>query len=56
MSATRPSLIGWSTIDDIRRLESALLGAYEVLVRDRVKFRVASIAFVAFSHDEQMKG
>ena len=51
LSATRPSPIGWSTIDDTRRLKSVLLGAYEVLVRDRVKFGVASIVFIAFSHE-----
>ena len=56
LSATRPSPIGCSTIVDTRRLESVLLGAYEVLVRDRVKFGVGSIVVIAFTHDEQMKG
>src|SRR4029450_1436679 len=30
--------------------------AYEVLVRDRVKFRVGQIVFVAFSRDETQMG
>jgi len=30
--------------------------AYEVLVRDRVKFRVGSLVFVSFSRDEQLMG
>ena len=30
--------------------------AYEVLVRDRVKFRVGRLVFVAFSRDETLMG
>lgn len=44
------------TIEDVRRLASTLPRAYEVVVRDRVKFRVGSIVFVAFSHDESLMG
>jgi hypothetical protein len=44
------------TIDDVRRLASTLPRAYEVLVRDRVKFRVGQIVFVAFSADETVMG
>lgn len=44
------------TIDDVRRLASTLPRAYEVVVYDRVKFRVGSIVFVAFSRDESLMG
>ncbi len=44
------------TVDDIRRAVAPLPRAYEVLVRDRVKFRVRQIVFVALSRDEQMMG
>jgi hypothetical protein len=42
------------TIDDVREFASQLPRAYEALVRDRVKFRVGRIVFVAFSRDEQI--
>jgi hypothetical protein len=44
------------TIDDVRRVASGLERAYEVVVRDRVKFRVGRLVFVAFSRDETMMG
>ena len=44
------------TIDDVRRVALGLPRAYEVLVRDRVKFRVGQIVFVAFSRDETQMG
>ena len=44
------------TIDDVREFVSQLPRAYEVLVRDRVKFRVGRIVFVAFSRDETEMG
>ena len=44
------------TIDDVRELALSLPRAYEALVRDRVKLRVGSIVFVAFSRDEKMMG
>jgi hypothetical protein len=44
------------TIDDVRALAETLPRAYEVLVRDRVKFRVGQIVFVAFSRDETTMG
>jgi hypothetical protein len=44
------------TIDDVRRLASTLPRSYEVLVRDRVKFRVGQIVYVAFSRDETLMG
>ena len=45
-----------ATIEDVRRLASTFPRAYEVVVRDRVKFRVGSIVFVAFSRDETLMG
>ncbi len=44
------------TIDDVRRVALDLPRAYEVLVRDRVKFRVGQLVFVAFSRDETQMG
>jgi hypothetical protein len=44
------------TADDIRGVALSLPRAYEALVRDRVKFRVGRIVFVALSRDEQMMG
>jgi hypothetical protein len=43
-------------VEDVRRVALALPRAYEVLVRDRVKFRVAQLVFVAMSRDEQIMG
>jgi hypothetical protein len=40
------------TVDDVRAVVSGLPRSYEVLVRDRVKFRVGRIVYVAFSADE----
>lgn len=45
-----------STIDAVRTLALTLPRSYEALVRDRVKFRVGRIVFVAFSRDETMMG
>jgi hypothetical protein len=44
------------SIDDVRRVAGALERAYEVVVRDRVKFRVGRLVFLAFSRDETMMG
>jgi hypothetical protein len=44
------------TVDDVRELVTTLPRAYEVVVRDRVKFRVGSLVFVAFSRDETTMG
>ena len=44
------------TIDDVRALASTLERSYEVLVRDRVKFRVGRIVYLAFSRDETTMG
>jgi hypothetical protein len=44
------------TIDEVRAVVSDLPRAYEVLVRDRVKFRVGRIVFLALSRDETEMG
>ena len=44
------------TIDDVRALALSLPRSYEALVRDRVKFRVGQIVYLAFSRDEQIMG
>jgi len=44
------------TLDDVRAVASQLPRAYEVLVRDCVKFRVGRIVFLAFSRDEADMG
>lgn len=45
-----------ASIDDVRPLASRLPRSYEVLVRDRVKFRVGRIVYLAFSRDETVMG
>ena len=44
------------TIDDARAIAATLPRSYEALVRDRVKFRVGQIVYVAFSRDETIMG
>jgi hypothetical protein len=44
------------TIDDVREVVAGLPRSYEVLVRDRVKFRVGRIVYLAFSRDESTMG
>jgi len=45
-----------ASIDDVRPLGVSLERSYEVLVRDRVKWRVGQIVFAGFSHDETIMG
>lgn len=44
------------TIDDVRALALRLPRTTEALVRDRVKFRVGRIVYLAFSRDETVMG
>jgi hypothetical protein len=44
------------TIDDVRAFASTLERTQEALVRDRVKFRVGRIVYLAFSRDETLMG
>jgi hypothetical protein len=44
------------TVEHVRELASGLPRSYEVLVHDRVKFRVGRIVYLAFSRDETEMG
>ena len=44
------------SLDDVREVARSLPRSYEALVRDRVKFRVGRIVYLAFSHDETLMG
>jgi hypothetical protein len=44
------------TIDGVREFALSLPRSYEALVRDRVKFRVGRIVYLAFSRDETLMG
>src|SRR4051812_45863030 len=44
------------SVDDVRQLAARLPRATEALVRNRIKFRVGGIVFVAFSADETVMG
>ena len=44
------------TIDDVRAVALNLPRSYEALVRDRVKFRVGRIVYLAFARDETLMG
>jgi len=45
-----------TTIEAVRELALGLPRTYEALVRDRVKFRVGRIVYLAFSRDESVMG
>lgn len=45
-----------TSIDEVRELALTLPRSYEALVRDRVKFRVGRIVYLAFSRDETLMG
>jgi hypothetical protein len=45
-----------ATVDDVRRVALSLPGTTEHLIRDRVKFRVGRLVYVAFSRDETLMG
>jgi hypothetical protein len=44
------------TVDDVRAFVADFPRSYEVLVRDRIKFRVGQIVYLAFSRDETVMG
>lgn len=44
------------TVQDVRALALTLPRTTEHLIRDRVKFRVGSLVYVAFSRDETFMG
>src|SRR5437588_11661262 len=45
-----------ATIGDARVVAAGLERSYEVVVHDRVKFRVGRIVYLAFSRDETLMG
>lgn len=45
-----------AVIEDVRALGGELERSYPVYVRDRLKFRVGSVVYVAFSPDERVMG
>ena len=44
------------SVADVRRITSTLPRSYEVVVRDRIKFRIGRIVYLAFSRDETVMG
>ena len=44
------------TVNDVRRVAEGLPRSYEAIVRDRVKFRVGSIVWLAFNQEETEMG
>jgi hypothetical protein len=44
------------TVEAVRAFALQLPRSYEVLVYDRIKFRVGQIVYVAFSQDETLMG
>ena len=48
--------VSMATIEKVRELALSLPRTHEALVRDRVKFRVGRIVYLAFSRDETLMG
>jgi hypothetical protein len=44
------------TVEDVREVTAGLPRSYEALVRDRVKFRVGRLVYLACSRDETLMG
>lgn len=44
------------TVAVVRRITSTLPRSYEAVVRDRIRFRVGQIVYLAFSRDETVMG
>jgi hypothetical protein len=56
MSDRATNVIDMITVDQVRPIALSLPRAYEVVVRDQIKFRVGQIVFLAFSRDETVMG
>jgi hypothetical protein len=54
--AKRIPLGSEATLEKVRALAARLPRSYEAIVRDRVKFRVGRIVYLAFSRDEKQMG
>ncbi|HEX3545090.1 MAG TPA: MmcQ/YjbR family DNA-binding protein [Mycobacterium sp.] len=52
-AASVPDVI---TVDEVRPIALSLPRSYEVVVRDRIKFRVGRLVYLAFSRDETVMG
>jgi hypothetical protein len=44
------------TVDEVRPIALSLPRSYEVVVADRIKFRVGRLVYLAFSRDESVMG
>jgi hypothetical protein len=49
-------MVSVATTEDVRRIALSLPRTTEHLIRDRVKFRVGSLVYVALSRDEELMG
>jgi hypothetical protein len=56
MSVPRGNVRAVATVDDVRAIVADLPRAYEVVVHERIKFRVGRIVFAALSVDEELLG
>jgi hypothetical protein len=56
LSVGATTVVGVVTVDDVRGWVADLPRSYEVLVHDRIKFRVGSMVYAAFSRDERALG
>ena len=56
MSHPGDSVPGMVTVEEVRAVARRLPRSEEHLIRDRVKFRVGKIVYVAFSRDETVMG
>ena len=56
MSERTTNVADMISVADVRRITLTLPRSYEVVVRDRIKFRIGQIVYLAFSRDEQEMG
>jgi hypothetical protein len=56
LSGCPTSVADMVTVDDVRQIVAPLPRSYEVVVRDRIKFRIGQIVYLAFSRDETVMG
>jgi hypothetical protein len=56
LSELRTNVAHMITVADVRCITSSLPRSYEVVVADRIKFRIGRIVYLAFSRDETVMG
>jgi hypothetical protein len=56
MSATGPTVTRMASVEDVRRIATALPRAYEAVIGGRVKFKVGRLVFASLSKDEELLG